>query len=205
MPNPITLYRHPLSGHCHRVELFLSLLGRPYATVDVDLLAGEQKAPSFLALNLFGQVPVIDDNGTVISDSNAILSYLAARYDDGRLMPRDAAGAAAVQRWFSVAAGEIARGPGMARLIKLFNAPYNYEDAVSVAGTILGRLESHLQDRAFLVADHLTAADVALYSYTARAPEGGIDLTPYPAVLAWLDRVEAHPRFVPFAKPSTAA
>ena len=73
MSNPIKLYRHPLSGHCHRVELFLSLLELPYELVDVDLVNGEHKQPEFLGKNIFGQVPVIDDDGTLLSDSAAIL------------------------------------------------------------------------------------------------------------------------------------
>ena len=77
---PILLYRYALSGHCHRVELFLRLLGLPSQPIDVDLRQGEQKRAEFLALNAFGQVPVIDDAGTVVSDSNAILTYLALRY-----------------------------------------------------------------------------------------------------------------------------
>ncbi|MGB1876932.1 MAG: glutathione S-transferase family protein, partial [Rhodospirillaceae bacterium] len=81
----IKFYRHPLSGHSHRVELFLSLIGQPYELVDVDLLKGEQKSPDFLTLNPFGKVPVIIDvenGGAVISDSNAILVYLARQCAD---------------------------------------------------------------------------------------------------------------------------
>lgn len=79
----IKLYRHPLSGHAHRAELFLSLLGLEYTLIDVNLLNGEQKPEKFLKLNPLGQVPVLDDNGIIIYDSNAILIYLAKKYDDG--------------------------------------------------------------------------------------------------------------------------
>ena len=74
---PITLYRHPLSGHSHRAQLLLSLAGMPARLVDVDLMKGAHKQPDFLKLNAFGQVPVIDDDGTVVADANAILVYLA--------------------------------------------------------------------------------------------------------------------------------
>lgn len=77
MSKPIKLFRHPLSGHAHRVELFLSLLNVPTELVFVDLANGAHKTPEFLAMNPFGQVPVIDDNGVVLSDANAILVYLA--------------------------------------------------------------------------------------------------------------------------------
>lgn len=81
---PIKLYNFPLSGHAHRVELMLSLLELPTELLFVDLANGAHKRPEFLAINPFGQVPVIDDGGTVISDSNAILVYLAKKYGNGR-------------------------------------------------------------------------------------------------------------------------
>ncbi|MDF1791022.1 MAG: glutathione S-transferase family protein [Thalassobaculaceae bacterium] len=198
MPPKITLYTHPLSGHGHRITLALSLLGLAFESVTVDLRAGAHKQPDFLALNPFGQVPVLDDDGTVIADSNAILAYLAAKYDDGTLMPRDPVGIAQVQRWFSVAAGEIKYGPGAARLVKVFGAPLDHAACLQTAAQILSLLDAHLAERAYLVSDHLTFADVAIYSYVARAPEGEVDLASYAHVRNWLARIEAHPRFAPF-------
>ena len=85
-------------------------------------------------MNPFGQVPVIDDGGTIVSDSNAILVYLATRYDGARAwLPRDPAGAAAVQRWLSVAAGPIAFGPAAARLITVFGAKFNADEVINRA------------------------------------------------------------------------
>lgn len=81
---PVRLYRHPLSGHSHRVELFLSLLGVPFELVEVDLTKGAHKEPAFLALNPLGQVPVLEDGDLVLADSNAILVYLALSYDRAR-------------------------------------------------------------------------------------------------------------------------
>lgn len=91
MSNPIKLYNFPKSGHAHRIELMLSLLNLPTELVFVDLAKGAHKQPDFLALNPFGQVPVIDDNGTVIADSNAILVYLAKKYDNGTWLPEEPA------------------------------------------------------------------------------------------------------------------
>ena len=116
------LYHHPLSGHAHRARLFLSLLGVPHEAVEVDLKAGAHKRPEFLALNPFGQVPVLDDEGTVVPDANAILVYVARKLGRTDWLPQDAAGEAAVQRWLSVAAGELAYGPAAARLITVFGA-----------------------------------------------------------------------------------
>src|SRR5690242_15228787 len=96
----LRVYHHPLSGHAHRVRLFLSLLGLPFETTEIDLVKGEQRQPGFLALNRFGQVPVLQDGELTLADSNAILTYLALRYDtSGRWLPRDPVGAAQVQRW----------------------------------------------------------------------------------------------------------
>ncbi|AQV97129.1 glutathione S-transferase [Cupriavidus necator] len=194
---PLVLYRSPVSGHAHRAELFLGLLGLPCRLVDVDLRGDEQHSEAFLRLNPFGQVPVLDDDGVVIGDSNAILVYLATRYDDGRWLPRDPAGAAHVQRWLSVAAGEIAFGPAAARLGVLFGRPVPMEDAVARAQRLFTLMESLLAGQPFLAADHATIADVAAYSYIARAEEGNVSLAPYPALNAWLRRIEALPGFVP--------
>ncbi|HEY1132305.1 MAG TPA: glutathione S-transferase, partial [Roseateles sp.] len=192
------LYHHPLSGHAHRARLFVSLLGLPHELIEVDLKAGAHKKPDFLALNRFGQVPVLDDNGTVVSDSNAILVYLASKHARTDWLPQDAAGAAEVQRWLSVAAGEIAYGPAAARLVTVFGARFNPEEVIGRAHAILGKLEDHLDGRDWLAASHPTIADVALYSYVARAPEGNVDLSGYPRVNAFLRRIEALPGFVPF-------
>jgi glutathione S-transferase len=105
MTTPLKLQRHPPSGHSHRVQLALPLMGLPFEMADVDLMKAAHKSPAFLKLNPFGQMPVLEDGDTVVFDSNAILVYLAAKFDPaGRWMPRDAKGQADVQAWFSVAA-----------------------------------------------------------------------------------------------------
>ncbi|CRM16522.1 MULTISPECIES: glutathione S-transferase family protein [Pseudomonas] len=193
--NPIKLYRHPLSGHAHRVELMLSLLGLPTELISVDLANGAHKTREFLALNRFGQVPVIDDNGTVLADSNAILTYLAVKYGDGQWLPADALGQARVQRWLSVAAGQIHAGPATARLITVFGAAYNAEDAIARSHALLKVMEEELGDSPFLAGSARTIADIAAYTYVSHAPEGNVDLSDYPQVRAWLGRIEALPGF----------
>jgi len=197
------LYHTPLSGHAHRAELFTSMLGFEVELIDVDIPGGANRTAEFLALNPFGQVPVLEDGATVVADSNAILVYLAKKAGRTDWLPEDPAGAAAVQRWLSVAAGELAYGPAAARLITVFGARLNPEEVIARAHVLLGRLEAHLTTREWLAADHPTIADIALYSYLAGAPEGNVDLAPYAAVRAFLQRVEALPGFVPF--PRTAA
>lgn len=194
------LYHHPLSGHSHRAVLFASLLGVPHELVEVDLMAGAHKQPAFLKLNPFGQVPVLEDDGVVIADSNAILVYLAKKADGGEWLPEDPQGAALVQRWLSVAAGEVAYGPAAARLITVFGAKFNPDEVIARAHVLLGRLEAHLSESEWLAGPRPTIADIAVYSYVARAPEGNVDLSGYPGVNAFLARIEALPGFAPFAR-----
>lgn len=194
------LYYHPLSGHAHRARLFLSLLGIEHELVLVDLARKEHKEPDFLKLNPFGQVPVLDDSGTIVCDSNAILVYLAKKTGRTDWLPEDHVGAAAIQRWLSVAAGQIAHGPAQARLINVFKAPYRADEAVQRSHAILSLVDSELDGRVWIAADRPTIADVALFSYVARAPEGGVDLQPYSNIRTWLERVEALPGFVDFQK-----
>jgi glutathione S-transferase len=198
--HPIKLHRMALSGHCHRIELFLSLLGLPYELVDVDLAAGAHKTPEFLRMNPFGQVPVIQDGEVTLADSNAILVYLEGRYAPGQWLPRDPLAAAQVQRWLTVAAGPLAFGAAAARVIQLFRRPDDPSAAIARANALLQVMEAELAARPFLAGGQPTLADIANYSYIARAPEGNVSLEPYPQVRAWLQRIEALPRFVPMMK-----
>jgi glutathione S-transferase len=194
------LYHHPISGHAHRARLFMALLGIPTELITVDLTKAEHKGEAFLALNPFGQVPVlVDDDGMVIPDSNAILVYLAKKYGRTDWLPDHAAGAARVQRWLSVAAGEIVAGPGRARLIVLFGIQTDPAEVIARAHGVLMLIDAELSETksGWIAADHPTIADVALYSYIARAPEGNVDLAPYRAIGDWLTRVETLPGFVP--------
>ena len=193
---PIRLHRFALSGHAHRAQLMLSLLGVPHELVDVDLARGAQRTPEFLALNPLGQVPVIQDGDITVCDSNAILVYLALTRDPGRKwLPESALTQAEVQRWLTAASSLLAFGPAATRVAHLFKQPLDPR-AIGFAQQLLGRIERHLDGRDWLAAPHATIADVAMYSYTAHAPEGGIDLAPWPRTRAWLERVEALPGFV---------
>lgn len=195
--NRIRLYRHALSGHSHRAELLLSLLDIKAELVDVDLAAGEQKQADFLALNPMGQVPVLEDGDAVITDSNAILVYLARRYDArNNWLPLEPVAAAEVQRFLSAAAGQVAFGPAAARLVNVFGAALDHTRAIEIAHNYLSFVEQHLAARDWLVGDYPTIADVANYAYIAHAPEGDVSLDDYPAVVAWLGRLEELPGFV---------
>jgi glutathione S-transferase len=200
----IKLYRHALSGHSHRVEVFLSMLGLDTDIIDVDLMKGEHKQPEFLRKNVFGQVPVLEDGTLTLADSNAILTYLATKYDKARTwLPTDTVDAAEVQRFLSVAAGQIAYGPAAARLATVFGAEMDHAKTIESAHAVLAVLDTHLQGRDWLASNQPTIADVANYTYIAHAPEGNVSLQDYPNVRAWLKRFESLSGFVPMQ--STAA
>ncbi len=194
----LTLNGFELSGHSHRAKVMLSLLGLEADIVQINLAEGEHKQAPFLAKNRFGQVPVLEDGDTTIADSNAILVYLAQRYDTtDRWYPNNPAASANIQRFLAVAAGPLANGPAAARLVTVFGAQKDHEAVISAAHDLLEVFEQHLQGRDWLVGEEATIADVANYTYIAHAPEGGVSLDAYPNVRAWLNRFEALPGFVP--------
>jgi glutathione S-transferase len=195
---PLLLDRHPLSGHCHRVELLLSLAALPCELVDVDLAAGAQKLPAFLSMNRLGQVPVLRHGDFVLPDSCAILVYLAEQFAGAAsFLPRDARGRAEVQRWLSVAAGALVQGPALARAIRVFGRKLDPAPAIAAAHALFSVLELELGGRDFLLGEAPTLADLALYTYSAHAPEGHVSLEPYSQIRAWLARIEGLPRFAP--------
>jgi glutathione S-transferase len=190
----IILHGTPLSGHAHRVELLLLALGLPYRLQAAP--AEIRRSDAFRRLNPLQQIPVLEDGELILADSNAILVYLAKRYGAGTdWLPEEAVQAARVQRWLSIAAGEVMHGPGTARLIAQFGVADDPARAVRIATRLLGFMDEHLSDHGFLAAEHPTIADLACYSYVAHAPEGGVPLVPYQHLRAWLGRIEALPFF----------
>lgn len=193
----IKLYGYELSGNSYKAKLMLSLLGLDYEWIKVDLMAGEHKKPEFLALNPFGQVPLLVDGDVVIADAQAILVYLARQYGQQQWLPLEAEPLSRVIRWLSTTAGEIRQGPESARLYHLFKATnINLERTNQKAEFILTQLNDHLADREWLELGHPTIADVAVFPYVALAPDGKISLDNYPHILAWIDRIQHFPGFV---------
>jgi glutathione S-transferase len=192
----IILHGTELSGHAHRVELLLRMLGLPYQFVTAT--PAVRSTPEFLKLNALGQIPVLQDGDLTLADSNAILVYLAKRYaPGGQWLPEEPIAAAHVQRWLSIAAGEVKFGPATARMVTQWNLPGSLPWAKQIAARLLPFMNEHLKNRKFLAAEHPTIADLACYSYVAHAPEGGIPIEEFTSVLAWLRRVEALPHFKP--------
>jgi glutathione S-transferase len=192
----IIVYGTEYSGHAHRVVLLLRMVEIPYRFVHTP--AEVRRSAEFLRLNPLGQIPVLQDGSTLIADSNAILVYLARRYaPDSTWLPDEPAAAARVQRWFSIAAGELAYGPGLARRVTQWGGPGDRQRALEIGAQLFKFMDAHLRQMPYLAAAHATLADLACYSYAAHAPEGGLSLQPYQAIRAWLSRIEALPRFQP--------
>src|SRR5688572_2463705 len=143
-PSSLTVYGVALSGHTHRVELFLHLLQLPYRRIDAP--ASVRQSAEFRRINPLGQIPVLQDGDLVLADSNAILVYLAKRYaPDSGWLPDGAVEAAQVQRWLSLAAGEIAFGPASARISARWGSTGMPPELMrSLAERVLGFMEDSL-------------------------------------------------------------
>lgn len=191
------LYDLVLSGNCYKVRLFAALAHVPLDIVPVDFLAGEHKRSPLIDLNPWGELPILVDGEVVLRDSQAILVYLAQKYAAPQWLPRDPAGMAAVVQWLSTAANEVQNGPASARLVDKFGYAIDKADTLRRSARILPLLEAHLSQHAWLAAAQPTIADCAVFPYVALAPEGGVDLEPYPQIRAWIQRVKALPDFLP--------
>ena len=190
------LYDLELSGNSYRVRLMLSLLGVQADLHTVNLMQGEQRQDWFLRLNPRGQVPVLEDDGTVIWDSLAILVYLARKYGGERWLPSDAKGMAEVMQWLAVMENETLYGLGRARVILKFKLPGSLEEAQALGRRGLAVLEGRLSKSDWLAQERFTIADVGCFPYVALAPEGDVSLDPYPAVQKWIERIKKQPGFV---------
>lgn len=190
------LYDLDLSGNCQKVRMLLGFLSIPYEKISVDLMGGEHKSPKFLRMNPKGEIPVLIDGDITLYDSQAILVYLARKYDAQDWWPSGAEAQARVMVWLSTAANEIFHGPGAARLIRLLNYDLDYEVAARRARSVLALLDEHLRDRDWLELEHPTLADIAVFPYVAVARDGDIDLDQYDNVIAWINRIKALPGYV---------
>lgn len=192
----IELFEFALSGNSHKARMMLSLLGLEYKSHIVDGAQKAHKAEAFLALNPFGQVPVLKDGEIVVRDSQAILVYLAKAYGPDHWFPVDAAKAAAVTAWLSTAANEVSRGPGDLRAHFVLGREVNVDNAKATTDNLLSIMEGRLEKNAWLATETVTIADVAVYPYVALAHQGKIELASFPGIRQWLRRVEKLPGYV---------
>ena len=200
----VTLYDYELSGNCYKLRLLMSFLGVPYKVAPVDFYPGrEHKSAWFLKLNPLGQLPVIEDDGMALRDAQAILLYLAARYDaSGTWYPRDDARLLGeISQWLAFADG-ITSTSSAARLHDGLFYDLDIDAARAGAQRLFRILDEHLwfgeqEGRNWLCASsNPTIADVACFPYTVLSEEGGISRQDYPAIRRWCDRVKRIPGFV---------
>lgn len=195
------LYDLELSGNCYKVRLFAALANIKLEIVPVDFLGGEHKRPPLTGLNPWGELPILVDGERVLRDSQAILVYLAGTYGGAAWWPAEAHLQAEIVQWLSTAANEIQHGPASARLVDKFGYAIDKAGTLAKAARILPLLDAHLAERDWLALSRPTIADCAVFPYVALAPEGGIELAPYPNILRWIERVKRLPGYL--AMPGT--
>lgn len=195
------LYDLELSGNCYKVRLFAALANIELEIVPVDFLGGEHKRPPLTGLNPWGELPILVDGERVLRDSQAILVYLAGTYGGAAWWPAEAHLQAEIVQWLSTAANEIQHGPASARLVDKFGYAIDKAGTLAKAARILPLLDAHLAERDWLALSRPTIADCAVFPYVALAPEGGIELTPYPNILRWIERIKRLPGYL--AMPGT--
>lgn len=172
------------------------MLGLNYQSVVVKGSEQQQKSADFLAMNPFGQVPVLADDDVIVRDSQAILVYLAKKFGNGQWLPNDVPPLAALVSWLSTATYEVALGPNRLRLHYKFGRDFDIEESRQVSIKLLDIMQARLESHPYLATNQITIADIAVYPYIALAPEAKIDLSPYPAVIAWLNRIQVLPGYV---------
>lgn len=192
------LYDNPISGNCYKVRLLLALIAKEYERIPVDSLKGETQQAPFLAISPRGLIPVLEDEGEVIADSMAILTYLARRYAP-EWLPSTPLGLARVMEWLAIAADELQYGAASARRIHKLGVAGDLSTAQRLSIKGLALLESYLSSHPWLADEHPTIADIACYPYIALSPEGGISLEPYPAIQQWMARIQQLPGYQPMA------
>lgn len=201
----ITVYGMRASGNCYKLQLLLDQLGREYHWVDVDSAHGETRTPAYLAKNPNGKVPLLElDDGRRLAESDAILCYLA---EGTPFLPSDSWLRAQTLQWLffeqyshepCIAVARFIRGWLPADHPRQAEIPVLLQKGVQV----LGVMEQHLAGREWFVGDRYGIADIALYAYTHCACDGGFELSTFPNIRAWLDRVQAQPYHTPMRYPS---
>ncbi len=193
------VYGDDRSGNCYKVKLMLHHVDTGYEWVPVDILRGETQSVSFLAKNPNGKIPVLEfDDGTCLFESNAILNFLAENTD---YLPSDTVARAQVLQWQFFEQYSHEPYIAVARFIETYlglpeDRTAEYEAKRAGGYRALEVMESHLGGRGYFVGSALTIADISLFAYTHVAHEGGFSLERFPAVRAWLDRIEAHPKHI---------
>lgn len=199
----IKLYDFELSGSCYKIRMLMNILDVSYEAIPVDFINKEHKNDKYTALNAFGELPILDADGVILRDAQAIMVYLAKKYDrSGQWYPDDAESMGRVNQWLATGGGEVMNSAA-ARLVKILNYPLDLDKLQAGANRVFKIMDAHLATREFLELGHPTIGDLACFPYTAMAGEGGIDLSVYPNILTWIERMKKIPGFI--AMPGIAA
>ena len=196
----ITLYGMSSSGNCYKLQLACAQLGIEHDWEEVDITRGENLSPEFLALNDRGKVPVMKlEDGRTMSESNAILAYLA---QGSALLPDDRWERAKVLQWLFFEQYSHEPCIAVSRFIRKYLPPDHPRrstlDALHASGNeALAAMERHLARLPWFGGERYSIADIALFAYTHVADEAGIDLGAYPRIERWLKHVMQAPGFVP--------
>jgi glutathione S-transferase len=202
----LRLYDYAASANCYKVRLLLAQLALPYERVPIDIFAGETLTEEFHRRNPARTTPVLEiGSGTYLPESNAILFYLAG---DTPHLPDEPLARAQVLRWLIIEQTDVIPTMGGLRF-RLLTGRLRAEDPEArrrheAALQVLELMDGHLRGRGFLVADRYTIADLANYAYVHVAQQAGLDLQRFPAVGAWLARIESQPGFIDDLEPYPA-
>lgn len=193
------LYTMLRSGNSYKVRLALALLNIPYEAVEIDILRGESRTPEYLAKNPSGQIPLLEVDGRYLAESNAILWFVAAGTS---LSPESRIERAEALQWMFFEQHALEPNIGAAYFwLSLVRGgrelqTHALEDWMERGYAALQVMENHLKTHQYFAAGQLTVADIALYGYTHVADRCDYDLSTFPAIRAWLRRVEATAGFV---------
>jgi len=198
------LHEYAASGNCYKARLLLALLGHSYERVPVDIFAGDTLTDAYGALNPVRETPVLElDDGTVITQSPAVLTYLG---EGTAYLPQTRLARAQVAQWLAFEQERVMGAIGGARF-RLLTGRATAEclaGRVQVARDTLDILAAHLAERPFLLGDDPTIADVAVFAYGSRAGDIGLPLASWPAVAAWAGRIRRLPGFIDDFEPYPA-
>jgi glutathione S-transferase len=191
------LHGFPMSPNTRRARLVLEECGVEYEFVNVDLMTGEQRKPPYSGLNPTMRVPTLVDGELQLWESNAILEYLAALHPEKDLGPKNPRERAELSRWMFMNAAHLspAQAHIFAHSIRLpedQRIPKMVENGRAEVARSLGPLNEHLTGREYIL-DRFTIGDIAIAASLSMAPMLGIDLSAYPAISAWLARIQARP------------
>ena len=193
------IYGDIYSGNCYKLKLICALRGIAHEWIPVDIMRGETREDHFLALNPAGQIPVcVTDDGHTLTESNAILFYLA---QGSYLWPGDRLAQTRILEWQFFEQYSHEPTIAVARFIKLYQGlpedrRREYEARLKGGYRALDLMERHLENHSFLVGETCSVADISLFAYTHVAEEGGFDLATYPAIKAWIGRIQQLPGYV---------